>query len=366
VVTPSGTPVYAAAGDTAVVNTPDGRVAIDNASGGVDPENGDRRVDVFLYDVDQAAPPAAGRWLVRVRPDGLASGSDGAYHMWLVANTLDLMAPLQLPGGSNRYVVARPATADRVIAVAAYEARATWTGVGGERQTVPWQEAMGDIAFFSSPGPRRDGVLKPDISAPGKMVVSSMARDNSIWQGENVKYIEADSVHAAELGTSMAAPAVTGAVALLLQVQSDLTPEAVRELLVRSARQDGFTAHPYTGEPDAVPNAQWGYGKLDAAAAVHRLRPHGLPPAGQQVNLSENPVRGAALNISYGERPKSIVIYSLTGRRVRGFADAEIGPLSTVWPLDNERGATVANGPYLLVLDFGDSRVMKKIFVVRP
>lgn len=368
VVSPSGVVVTAATGDTASLDTPDGAILIDNASGGPDPENGDRQVTIGLADEQAQAPPVAGRWLIRVSADHLAPGSTGAYHLWLVGSKLDLttLQLPQLPGGSNRYVVTMPATADKVIAVAAYAARHHWTGLGGTRESFRYQEALGDIAFFSAPGPRRDGVLKPDIAAPGKVVISSMSRDASIWLGKNSVYIEADSVHAGLVGTSMAAPAVTGTVALLLELQPDLTPDAVRELLVRSARQDQFTAHPYTGQPNAVPNAQWGYGKVDAAAAAQRLRPEGITPAGEQVNVSENPVRSDALNISYGERPKSIAIYSLTGRRVRVFGDAEIGPLSTVWPLDNERGATVVNGPYLIVLDFAHSRMVKKVFVVRP
>ncbi|MEJ2186270.1 MAG: S8 family serine peptidase, partial [Gemmatimonadota bacterium] len=370
VVTPSGTAVRAATGDTANVNTPDGTVLIDNAFGGRDPENGDRSAMIILGDADQAAPPAVGRWLIRVQADSLGHGSTGSYHIWLDAYALDLNKPEiipHMPGGSNAYMVTMPATADKVIAVAAYAARHHWTGLGGERQSFYYQEALGDIALFSSPGPRRDGVMKPDLAAPGKVVISSMSRDASIWKPEGRHYlIEADSVHAGLVGTSMAAPAVTGTVALLLELQPDLTPGAVHELLVRSARQDQFTAHPYTGQPDAVPNAQWGYGKVDAAAAAQRLRPEGITPAGEQVNVSENPVRSDALNISYGERPRSIAIYSLTGRRVRVFGDGEIGPLSTVWPLDNERGAAVVNGPYLIVLNFAHSRVVKKVFVVRP
>ncbi len=367
VTSPSGATVTAATGDTVTLDTPDGAILIDNASGGVDPENGDRQVTLGVADQRADAPPAVGRWLIRVGANHLGPGSTGAYHLWLVGYSFNVADQVpQLPGGSNEYVVTMPATADRVLAVGAYAARHHWTGLGGARESFLNQEPLGDIAFFSGPGPRRDGVLKPDLAAPGKVVISSMSRDAGIWQPEGRRFlIEADSVHAGLLGTSMAAPAATGTVALLLELQPDLTPESARELLVRSARQDQFTAHPYTGQPNAVPNVQWGYGKLDAAAAAQRLRPEGLPPAGEQVNLSENPVRGDALNISYGERPKSIAIYSFTGRRVRVFGDGEIGPLSTVWPLDNERGAAVVNGPYLIVLDFAHSRVVKKVFVVR-
>ncbi len=71
----------------------------------------------------------------------------------------------------------------------------------------------------------------------------------------------------------MAAPHVTGAVALLLQRRPDLTPEDVKAILARTAAQDAFTARSYTGEPPAVPNNQWGYGKLDVRAALEDLGP---------------------------------------------------------------------------------------------
>jgi subtilisin family serine protease len=249
-----------------------------------------------------------------------------------------------------------PASADRVIAAGAHVTRHGWHGVE-EEQLFPYREQMGDIAYFSSPGPRRDGVQKPDLTAPGKVVVSSLSRHATLWDGLPW-LIEADSVHVALLGTSVSGPQVAAAVAILLQIEPHLTPEEVRELLRLSARADRFV-------PAALPHPVWGAGKLDAAAAVHRLRPDGLMGPGEPVTLSANPVRADALVIGYSRRPSSIAVYTLAAERVRSFSDADLGPVTAVWPLDTDAGGHVANGAYVVVVEFPDRRVVRKIFVAR-
>ncbi len=86
------------------------------------------------------------------------------------------------------------------------------------------------IARFSSRGPvdakqggRKIHYTKPDVSAPGVKVISSMPG------GE---YGEMS-------GTSMATPHNSGAAALLVQVKPDLTVPQIRELLMKSADDKG-------------------------------------------------------------------------------------------------------------------------------
>lgn len=355
---PRGDAVTAATGDSASITTPGGAVAILNALGGPAPGNGDHGAMIVIFDFDAGAPPDSGRWAVEVAPAAVHAA--GEYHLWLVGHALSEAEGLpRLEGGtSNRFLVGPPASADRVLAAGAHVTRHGWTTVDGGSQTFPYRESLGDIAYFSSPGPRRDGVQKPDVTAPGKMVVSALA-DGALLFDAFPWLIEQDSVHAALLGTSMAAPQLAAAVALLLQIQPDLTPEEARDLLRLSARGDPFVAGP-------LPSPVWGHGKLDAAAAVQRLRPQGLTAPGERVALSANPVRGDGLVINYSERPRSVAVYTLIAERVRGFSAAEIGPLSTVWPLDTDAGAPAANGAYVLVVEFGDGRVLRKLLLARP
>ncbi len=69
-------------------------------------------------------------------------------------------------------------------------------------------DASGDLAFFSSIGPTADGFYKPDIAAPGIDIVSCAI-------GGTSGYISMD-------GTSMAAPHIAGAAAVMIEALKDL------------------------------------------------------------------------------------------------------------------------------------------------
>jgi subtilisin family serine protease len=117
-----------------------------------------------------------------------------------------------------------------------------------------------EIAYFSSIGPSLDGELKPDISAPGQGIVST--------------YASSDTSYGSLQGTSMAAPHVAATVALLWSANPALIGDydATYTLLTQNTtpRTDSnFTGLQYTNCPaDTIPNNIYGYGVLDAYAAV--------------------------------------------------------------------------------------------------
>ncbi|MEE4204214.1 MAG: S8 family peptidase [Halieaceae bacterium] len=90
------------------------------------------------------------------------------------------------------------------------------------------------IPDFSSRGPTQTGHVKPDIVAPGGHMTgmtppnSTMASDNPNWFLSSGDFVST--------GSSQAAAAVAGIAALLLQVDSTLTNEQIKCLLVSSAR----------------------------------------------------------------------------------------------------------------------------------
>ena len=98
-----------------------------------------------------------------------------------------------------------------------------------------WPHTYG-VSFFSSRGPTGDGRLKPDLVAPGERVQSC------ITGGEHKEW-------GPESGTSMAAPHVSGAAAMLLARYEELIgqPRRVKRILCESAtdlgRERSFQGH---------------------------------------------------------------------------------------------------------------------------
>ncbi|UTW67560.1 S8 family peptidase [bacterium SCSIO 12643] len=158
--------------------------------------------------------------------------------------------------GDALYAVGEPACAKDVITVAAHTSE-----VRIPNGTV----INGALANFSSEGPTIDERIKPDISAPGVSVESSISSfttraytptSSTTFNGRTYEFSKFS-------GTSMSSPAATGVVALMLEANPYLTPAQIKDILKTKARQDDKTgAIPATG------SAEWGWGKVDAYAAV--------------------------------------------------------------------------------------------------
>jgi subtilisin family serine protease len=102
----------------------------------------------------------------------------------------------------------------------------------------------------SSRGPARDGRLKPEISAVGHQVYSTVRDDGYLSSG----------------GTSMASPAVTGALALLSQRYRQLHNAAPRGDLLKALILNGATDH---GNPG--PDYSFGFGVLNLQRSLEML-----------------------------------------------------------------------------------------------
>ena len=85
------------------------------------------------------------------------------------------------------------------------------------------------IAPYSSRGVTQDGATKPDVLAPGERIVAPLAM-GSAFQTLCPTCVIAGGYFRMG-GTSMAAPVVAGAAALLLQARPDLNPDQVKGLL---------------------------------------------------------------------------------------------------------------------------------------
>jgi serine protease AprX len=130
------------------------------------------------------------------------------------------------------------------------------------------------IATYSSRGPSRlDYVMKPDLVAPGNLVVSLNDPNGYLEQTysatNQVPYSLYTTQYPGQLspdyfvlsGTSMATPVVAGAVALMLQAKPTLTPDTVKARLMISA--DKWTQPNGLADP-----CTYGAGYLNIPAAL--------------------------------------------------------------------------------------------------
>lgn len=109
------------------------------------------------------------------------------------------------------------------------------------------------LASFSSRGPGRfDTSLKPDLTAPGETIYSTEA-----WSGNKGVSFN---------GTSMGAPHVAGAMALLRQKYPAWSVAELKALVMNTASNDIYTGLNQTGNPHTPTRV--GAGRLDIAKAV--------------------------------------------------------------------------------------------------
>ncbi|OLD21006.1 MAG: hypothetical protein AUJ01_03105 [Acidobacteria bacterium 13_1_40CM_3_65_5] len=165
------------------------------------------------------------------------------------------------PDGRTRYGgITAPGNAPWVLTV----------GASSHMGTV--DRADDTIAAFSSRGPTAiDRAAKPDLVAPGVGIESLSDPDSSFYAAKS-PYLLSGTVATSYLpylslsGTSMAAPVVSGTVALMLQASPSLTPNQVKAILGRTAesspRYDRLTQ---------------GAGFLDAKRAVELARNWSAP-----------------------------------------------------------------------------------------
>ena len=134
-----------------------------------------------------------------------------------------------------------------------------------------------EIASYSSKGPTAiDHIVKPDLVAPGNRLVSLRVPGSTLdasYPQYEVTSTNGSSKYYVLSGTSMATPVVSGAVALMLQQNSALTPDQVKARLMKTAWK-GFAQ--YTSSTDRYENIYnneydlftYGAGYLDIDSAL--------------------------------------------------------------------------------------------------
>lgn len=193
-------------------------------------------------------------WEIRIRPQEILHGK---IHAWAGTNNPRTSFGLFPKTGSPDCTVCIPATANRAIAVGSIVNRNQFSSAAGPQD---YQFLTpGELSAFSSRGPTRFGVQKPDIVAPGQFITAALAT-GSFFESE--PDLESNrGVHGPYItlqGTSMSAPFVTGVIALLLEREPKLNTEEIRKRLQVTAHRDKTTGR--------VWNEAFGFGKLDVLA----------------------------------------------------------------------------------------------------
>ena len=165
------------------------------------------------------------------------------------------------------------------------------------------------VATFSSRGPSPiDENAKPDLVAPGVNIESTADPSSALFSANPASRVWGSIRTGSEpylslTGTSMAAPVVTGAIALMLEVNAALTPNAVKAILEYTAEsRDGYN------------HLTQGAGFLNTRGAVELSRAF----AGQALGpaLSSDPVRWSR-HIIWGNRR---IVSAMLGARASAWS----------------------------------------------
>ncbi|MEM8568151.1 MAG: S8 family peptidase [Bacteroidota bacterium] len=211
-----------------------------------DVNNGDLHLDIYFYPKPQFLPVnealPTGNWQVQIRS---SSRSPILFHAWIERTAPSLQSRFAEVDSDPSHTIGSISCGYKTISVGSYNAR------GLSRP----------LSSFTAEGPTRDGRQKPEISAPGGEVGGDgvlAARSNTHTRRTQMP------------GTSMAAPHVTGLVALLMQVaDGDLAIDDIRNSIIDTARRNSSVNNGW--------HPRYGAGRIDAAAAVSEMVPDAFP-----------------------------------------------------------------------------------------
>jgi gliding motility-associated-like protein len=190
------------------------------------------------------------------------AGIDNGFHAWdtdgskIYFDDDNLLYSDLIKGNSDYSVGEIGGTGNSIITVGAYNSGNTLETIGGN-------------ASFSSYGPTVDGRLKPEITAPGNRIASSV---NSFDQNYNTggryfedvvktyNYLGRQYNYALMQGTSMSSPVVAGIVALWKEACPLISTNQIKTVIANTAIKDQFTGN--------IANKYWGHGKIDAYAGI--------------------------------------------------------------------------------------------------
>jgi len=257
------------------INTPDGQLGPFTSPVSNGDYDYETNVDVIYYQLGSAqnffgSPNEREIWIE-------VTGTNGFYDVSLQGSTVvngAFNASLNPsffwdPSGVSNYFTTSVAPGGTIWDLASssndicpndYVHRTNWVDINGFDENNAGQGGIGELWLGTGIGPTYDGRVGIDVSAPGDSVFTTY-NTNSYWETFQFNLIQdGHGRYGRASATSAANPMVTGIIALMLQMNPQLDAAMVKRILHQSARADAFTG--------AVPNNSWGYGKVDAYAAM--------------------------------------------------------------------------------------------------
>ena len=165
----------------------------------------------------------------------------------------------------------------------------------------------------------------------------------SYYKGWSPKVL--DGTYASSSGTSMASPAVAGAVALYLEKYPKATLDSVRKDFLANTVTDNFT----TSHGD-LPNSAWGWGKLDIFKVMSDGIFYGVETPEGQASIYPNPANEF---VAVDAEWQQLVISDMNGRVVKTLVQYQ--PRVDV--------SDLPQGTYLLQIQTGEAMLNKVLMV---
>ena len=232
-------------------------------------------------------------------------------HVWLDDNGGWSFSDRGLEGwtdGDTNYTVGEiGGVGNSIITAGAY--------ITKESQYIPGEE--GEVAFFSSKGPTADGRIKPDILAPGAMIMSSIPSLDAVLEGFKNPFetvVGGKKYYYDEMpGTSMSSPYVAGVIALWLEAYPNLDIDKAKETFAETSIRDEYTGA-------FTPNNVAGHGKIDAFKGLAYLL--GKPTSTEHLLQAQwraypNPTQGIFyVNFTESDKEVKAYIFNMKGELI--------------------------------------------------
>ncbi len=269
------------------------------------------------------------------------------------------------------YTIWDLASAHNNIVPNSYVLRQNWKDIDGITRTDIGNEVgEGELWLGSGVGPTYDERIGMTVSVPGNSNFSTYAEHSYFASFRHVLIKDGGGKYGIQSAVSGAAPVLTGIIALMLEANPLLDATQVKEILQNTARSDAFTG--------TTPNTKWGYGKVDAFAAVSEV----LNTTDVEVeeviipnnfNLKQNypnpfnpttTIKYTIPNVASDFRLRSIklIVYDVLGNEVASLVNKQQSAGTYEITFDAK---TLSNGAYFFKLEIDGFVQTKKMLLLK-